>query len=274
MDREETGNTPNTPPIDSTPQNTAEESMYSQTAPAPEVETTEPKRSLLFFAGVAAVILAVAGVAAYQYFGNNATTSQASFASVLTEAEAAEPVAYVNGTAITRGTLRENLDQITQGALQSGADPTDLVVRAQIEEQAYTITVNNELLRQAATQEVDKPTEEEVQAEIDALAEQNGGQEAFDALLVEIGFTEEMLRQNIADNMHIQAYLQLKQSPVTVTDEEIVAFYDSIGGEAAGLPALEEVRDQIEAELESQKLEAQISEIIETLRETATIEQA
>ncbi len=271
--------------MDNEPINTEATPATPESAPVPETpvesapEVIEPqaetKRSALFFAGIAAVLLAVGAAGAWHYglfdsLFNKETAEVATGA--LTEEEASAPIARVNGTTITRGALEENLEQMKQAALAQGADPNDLVVKTQIEEQAYEITINNELLKQAAEKDTPKPTDEEINAEIERLKEQNGGAEAFAALLAEVGFTQEELRENVTRSMHIKAYLSTKQTPVTVSDEEVKAFYDSLGGEGAGLPPLDEVHEQVVAELENQKTNEQVTKILEELRAAATIE--
>ena len=252
--------------------------------PAAEATTTPSapatgKRSPLFYAGLAVVVLAVGGAIGWSYFdvgsllNKQPAKEEAAVAGGLTAEEAAQPIAYVNGIAVTRGALKVNIDQVSQGAVAQGADLNDVVVKTQIEEQAYEISINNELLKQAAEKEAKKPSDEEVQAEIDRLTEQNGGAEAFKALLAEVGFTDEKLRENVASSLHIQAYLAAKQpESVPPTEKEISDFYDSLGGETAGIPPLKDVKAQVVAELERQKQDAQVTKILGELKATAKSE--
>jgi hypothetical protein len=247
----------------------------SETVASDTVASEQPAKRSLFWFGLAAVLVTGIGFAYWHFMytpGSDAVPATETGTTELSPEEASEPVATVNGVTITRGTLAENVTQMRERALQSGADVNDLVVKAQIEEQAYTITINNELLRQAATAAVERPSDEAVQAEIDILVAQNGGPEAFAALLKEVAIDEETLRVNIADNMHIENYLATKQTPVTVSDEEATAFYDSLGGAEAGLPPFADIKTEIIAELERQKQDAQIGVIIDELRAAATIE--
>lgn len=271
MDQETTHTEESTVPTEDT-------SAETTTPDMPVMEESAPaaKRSMLFFAGIAAVVLAVGGVAAWHFLdiGKDAPAADVAATGDLTAEQAAEPIAFVNGIAITRGSLAENVEQMKQGAMAQGADPNDLVIKTQIEEQAYEVTVNNELLKQAAEKDAPRPSDADVDAEIARLTEQNGGEEAFAALLAEVGFTKELLRENVTKSLHIKAYLASKQTPSEVTDEEINEFYNSLGGETAGLPPLEEVREQVIMEIERQKADAQIGVIIEELRAAAKIEKA
>jgi hypothetical protein len=253
-------------PEETMPIDTVAESTQTETAPS-----STRNRSLYFFAGVAVVILALAGVA-YVQFAPKADVAPDTLDGELTAEQADEPVAYVNGVAITRGVLAESVSQLSEGALQSGMDVNDLVVKAQIESQAYEISINNELLRQAATAAVEKPTDAVVQQEVDTIIAQNGGEAAFTELLKQYNLTLETLKKNIADNLHIQAYLDTKITPVEVSDADVQAFYDSLGGEEAGIPPLEEVKQQVIAEIQNQKEQEQIGTIIEQLKAEAKIE--
>lgn len=246
-------------------------------APEEAAATVTPaanKRSLLFFAGIAVALVAVGGAAVWHFDLLDTAAPDASTGDMetLSEEELAAPVATVNGITVTRKALEENIEQMKQAALSQGADPNDLVVKTQIAEQAYEITINNELLKQAAEKEAAQPTDAEVDAEIERLQEQNGGAEAFAALLAQVGFTEAELRDNVIRSLHIKAYLATKQTPVSVTDAEVTEFYDSLGGEDAGLPPLEDVREQVVGELEAQKQNEQVNVLLQELRAEAEIE--
>ncbi len=243
----------------------------AQTTTSTAGTQTNNNRSVYFFAGIAIVVLALAGVA-YLQFGPDKAEMLEAETGELTDKQSSEAVAYVNGVAISRGALEESATQLSQGAAQNGMDLNDMVVKAQIETQAYEITINNELLRQAASASVDRPSDEVVQKEIDTLITQNGGQEAFDGLLIQYKLTLETLKKNIADNLHIQAYLDTKITPVEVSDADVQAFYDSLGGEEAGIPPLAEVKDQVIAEIKNQKEQEQIAVILEGLKAEAKIE--
>ncbi|MCA9360942.1 SurA N-terminal domain-containing protein [Candidatus Kaiserbacteria bacterium] len=275
MEQNQTTNNPesetNQSPIDNNNEPMANSTSNSLSTP----DQTTPERKMkpsLFFAGVAVLVLIVAGVAYMQLANDKANADADNNPNItLTPEEAAEPVAYVNGIAVTRGDLAESITQVTQNALQSGVDINDLVVKSQIETQAYDVIINNELLKQAASESVERPSDEAVQAEIDTLVTQNGGEEAFAELLTEFGLTEETLKTNIADNLHIQAYLDTKITEVEIDDQQVLEYYERLGGEAAGLPPLEEVETQIEQQLKLEAEQNQVSDIIEELRNEAEI---
>jgi hypothetical protein len=263
-------------PMDTTPEPVSASTFTPTAASTPsETDTMSNNRNMLFFVGVAVLVVAV--VVGGYFFLNSSNESPdltSPTGTALSEEEAAEPFVTVNGTTITRGELAENIAQVTDQARQGGFDVTDPTVIAQIEAEAYIISINNELLRQAADATVDRPTAEVVEGELATIIEQNGGAEAFALLLTEYGFTEDTLRQNISDSLHIQAYLETKITTPEITEAEIQAFYDSLGGEGAQLPPLDDaVKGQIEAQLSQTKQQEAVAAIIEELRAEATIEE-
>lgn len=189
----------------------------------------------------------------------------------LSEAELAEPVAYVNGMAITRAELEEGISQMMQWVLQSGLDPNDPAVRSELETEALESVISNELLKQASAS-VDAPSAERVENELAILVEESGGQAEFERLLVEYGFTVEELRASLAERLRIEDYLDETLEAVAVDEAEIITFYDSLGGEEAGYPPLDNLREQIEGELVAKKQQSQISELLAQLRAEAEVE--
>lgn len=261
-----------------TPPEPVTASSFTPAAASTPSEAAAPtgNRNMLFFVGVAVLVVAVVAGGYFFLNGSNDSPDLATPAgTVLSEEEAAEPVVTVNGITITRGELAENIAQVTDQARQGGFDVSDPAVIAQIEAEAYTISINNELLRQAADATVDRPSDDVVEGELNTIITQNGGEEAFALLLTEYGFTEDTLRQNIADSLHIQAYLETKITTPEVTEAEIQAFYDSLGGqEGAQLPPLDDaVKAQIEAQLSQSKQQEAVAAVIEELRAGATIEE-
>ena len=112
-----------------------------------------------------------------------------------------------------------------------------------------------------------------MQTEYDGIVAQFGGQEALQAQLISYNISEETLREDIAEQLTIQAYLDttVDTSTITVTDEEIQEFYDSLSG-TQQLPELASIRDQIEAELQSQKEQALVVDLLTQLRADAQVE--
>ncbi|MGM9945244.1 MAG: peptidylprolyl isomerase [Lysinibacillus sp.] len=98
-------------------------------------------------------------------------------------------------------------------------------------------------------------TDEEVQTEFDAVAEQYGDQ--FATALESSGFTEETFKQNIRLNL-----LQQKaQDEIEISDEEIQAYYDQAKYELNARHILVETEEEAKAIIEELKNGADFAEL-------------
>lgn len=218
--------------------------------------------------GTIAVVVLLALAAAYYFAVNGAPDNVLGDGDADTE-EATGPVARVNGTEISRETYDRAYGQY---AAAFGAETG--VTEAQLQEQALTDLINSALLKDAALAAGFAPTEEETDAEIAAIVAGTGGQEAFDEQIASAGITPEEVRAQIYEQLAMNAYLQSEANleSVTVTEEEITAFYEEASASNAEMPPLEEIRAQIEAQLTAQKQQELIAALIAELRANANIE--
>jgi hypothetical protein len=186
----------------------------------------------------------------------------------------ANTVAVVNGFKITQEAFQSNVDMIMQNATLSGADVTDPVVVKQINDQALDILINNALLIEGAKAAGISADEAEVATEYETLVTGVGGAEELAKRMEEVGLTEEKLRSNIKDRLVADAFIEAQTDieNLTVTDEEVTAFLETISTEGSELPPLEEIKPQIEAQILSQKQQALVTEFLKKLRDEATVD--
>jgi hypothetical protein len=182
-------------------------------------------------------------------------------------------VATVNGVAISRSDFDTSLKQREQMLQLQGLDANDAEIRNQLQTEVLDTLINGELLLQAAQSAGFSVDEAGVQARYDQIRDGLGGDQALQARMTEVGITESVLRRDIANDYLIQRYLEEKVdfSLVSVDEMEIAEAYEARGGEAAGLPPLAEVRDQVEAMVRSEKEQAQVASLLAELREVAEI---
>lgn len=185
-----------------------------------------------------------------------------------------EVVATVNGTEVVKEEFVISYAQVEQAALAQGADITAPDVKAQIEEQALEVLINTVALAQLSEEAGIAADEAAVQAEFDAIAAQYESAEALEAALAENNLTAEMVQEDIAQRIQIDTYLQtvIDFESLAVTEEEVVAFYDSLASQGSGLPPVEEVSDAISQQLLQQKQQEAIGVYLDTVREEAEIE--
>lgn len=256
----------------------AEESSYS------EEEEDSDSLGPLF---IGAIIVAIVGIAAAWFYVNQ--NNQATIPEQITQnpieqfdvaqGEPTDVVIVVNETSLTRASLNRVLQQTIARAQSQGVDPTDPEIRDTIIQQSVDSLVNTELVRQAAEREGFDVTQEEVDTRYNDVVANTGGLEEFEAAIAEFGLTEEGIRQDVANELKIEAYINSILEPqIDVTEEDIQAFYDMVRGQAgeqgdeADFPPLDEVREQVRAQLAGQQEQEIIERLIEELRESADID--
>ncbi len=182
--------------------------------------------------------------------------------------------ATVNNEKISNYDLEISMTQLSSGAAAQGADVSDPAVQTEIRTQALDMLINTELLKQEASNRGITVTEEDITARLDTLTTDVGGEEVLNERMAEFGINKKTLLRDIRNELTIQKLLDevFKEKSVLVTEEEIVSFYDQAGGAEAGLPAIDEVRAQIEAQLKATKEQGVVSAYLEELRGKATIE--
>lgn len=185
------------------------------------------------------------------------------------------PALRINDTIVTNERLQVAINQLSQSAEQQGADLTSPEVQTLIREQATEMMINTELLLQAAAAEEITVTDEQVDARISEIEMQVGGAEQLVSELTTASVSMEELRNDIVTEITIQALLTalVAAQEITATDEEISGLYEAAGGEAAGNPPLNEIREQVAGEVRSQKEQQLVQDYVESLRLNTEIEE-
>ena len=224
----------------------------------PETTTSpSPKQSLLMpLFGVIGLVI-VLGVG---YFGY--TTLRG------------DSVAIVNGTKITKAMVDENINLMMKSATLQGIDTSDPSILVEIEKQAVTNLVNNELLLGAARRSGVGENEAAVQSAYDTLVTEAGGEDALTERMTTVGLTHETLMNNIHDRLMVDEYIEAETGikSVTVNDDEVAAYIASINTEGVELPPLEEIRPQVKATLVAQKQQKIVDDLIAQLRAEGEID--
>lgn len=192
------------------------------------------------------------------------------FTSIIERQEANRIVATVNGEVIKNAELQTSIKQFTQIAEAQGMEATG----EDIKNQALEVLINTSLLKQEATARGISITDEDVTERVSGIQEEIGGAEVLQERMSAIGIDAEQLQSDVKDELLIQKLLDqvFADAKIEITDEEVVAVYDGAGGTEAGLPALEEVRPQIEAQINSQKEQAAIDGLLTSLKDKAEID--
>lgn len=262
-----------------TKQQTDEASPESVNETDPTIESSAPaehkegQRSNAKGYVAAAVIVVLIILGALYLLEKEGRSSTSIFSSVLEGQEAGAVVAVVNGEEIVSADLDTSIEQFEQAASAQGVDITSSTTQSEIERQALDVIINTTLLKQAAAEQGMEVTDEAVTERITTIESEVGGADALATRMSELGLTKPELRTDIRDELLIQKLLDgvFAEADIVVTEEEIAEVYANAGGEEAGLPALEEVREQVEQQVVASKEQAAVDEYLNELKKTAEI---
>ncbi len=184
-------------------------------------------------------------------------------------------VAIVNGEDVPVAAFMQSYDQAAAVAVQQGFDPaTDESVRQEVVDQAVEVMINTVLMLQQSTAAGFTVTDEQVAAEVAALEEQFGGADQLAAALANAGLSDAVMREDLRDQLIVDQYI--KSSPewaaISVSDEDVRAFYDSVAAASEGLPPFEEVAEEAREQLTLQKQQEATQALIDRVRAESTIE--
>lgn len=224
---------------------------------------------------IVAVVLVLIGLLGFTYMlEQEGRIHTGMFDAVHRLVAAHKAVATVNNQKITQKDLDVSVSQLQMGATAQGVDTSDPKMQEQIRTQALDMLVNTELLKQEAAARGINITAEDVDARLESLKTEIGGEDVLNERMEQFGVDQKTLRRDIQNELTIQALLDqvFAEKGITVSDEEIAEFYEQAGGEKGGLPKLEEVKDQIEAQIKSTKEQETVSSYLEELKAKATIE--
>lgn len=220
------------------------------------------------------IIVVCAGVAAWFLWQSHVTPGGDVATDPVAGAGLPDIVAKVDGVPISSAEYAKYYAQSENLAQQQGVSTTDSTIVDEIKKQALEIVINTQLLYSAAQSAGKTATDADVSAQMSAIATQFATPEAFDAQLVTAGLTRESLRDEITQRIIIDSYLndQPEMQGLSVTPDEIDAAYQRVAATNAEIPALDDVRTEIEQQLLTQKQQAASSQVIQTLRDAADIE--
>lgn len=177
-------------------------------------------------------------------------------------------VATVNDVELTGKKYNPLYYQVKMLNHQFGQDIDDAEI---VKEQTLTILIEQELIKQDAENKNIEISEEEVEAELNNIVEQEG-EEAYQAVLDQIQLTEEELKNQLRDDLLVAKYID-DQLDTEVTDEEVKENYEVLKEENEELGDFEDVEGQIRELLSQQKETEQLQARLDELKEQAEVEE-
>ncbi|MDQ0256944.1 peptidyl-prolyl cis-trans isomerase SurA [Evansella vedderi] len=191
-----------------------------------------------------------------------------------------EVIATVNGEDIQREMFLTHLEQQASMLASQGIslqDEEGAEFLEMLEMQLVEQLVNEQILVQSATDAGIEATMEEVDAEIEQLMAEAGiaTEEELEEILAMQNNTTDDLREELMPLVQRNKFLDSQIELPTISEEEIQEVYDayvaSMEGEDVDIPSYEEVRDDIERDLQNQHRQEQSAEILDRLREESEV---
>lgn len=199
----------------------------------------------------------------------------------------ADTVAKVNGVDITKSDYDTQLAASITALKNQGVDVSASTTVTTIRTQVLNDLINNELVNQGVKAAGITATAQEIDTQFQALVTQLGGADKLKEQLRQASLTETKLKENIGKQIAAQKFLLANINPasVAVTDAEIKKFYDDAvkaqqdanknlpkDQKPQPIPALKDVKDQIQQQLVVQKQQAQAILFVQSLRDKAKVE--
>ncbi len=237
-------------------------------------KSSENKNKTKVISIIIVLIIVIAGIVVFK---NNTSSKPDSGKTTTSEANkdnTSSIVAKVNGVEI----LSNDVDNQTQALINSSLPPGVTDVPAELEtearKQALQIMINQEVLYQTAVDSGVEVSDEDVQSQIDSIIQRFPSEAEYKTALAADNISEDILRQDIKKQLTVQKYVDtvVDTDGITASEEEIQALYDKYAEAQENMPALEEIQEQLQAEIVQGKFNTQISAIIDQLREQADIE--
>lgn len=188
-----------------------------------------------------------------------------------------DPVAIVNGEEIPRSEFEMHMDQTKEMFEQQGMDVEE---DEELFQQVKDDIVNHLIEQTLISQEVERRNIEVSQEEVDAVFsqfEEQFSDEEFEEFLAQSGLgvdeMYDMIEQDLKSQALVEDIISDDEPEIEVTEEEVEETYEQqrqMYEAQEGIeevPSLEDLRPQIEAQLEEQKLQQYQGEILENLIE-------
>lgn len=141
------------------------------------------------------------------------------------------PAAVVNGTEIPMKRLNEMVNYLRYQYMQQGQQISGDQLK-QVRDRSLDLLIDQEVLYQVAKESGYEAKEENVEAEVEKIRKQSGGEQKFREGLEKRNMTVEDLKTDMRKRLVWQKYLEEEfESNVSVSDEEAKNFYDNNQGQ-------------------------------------------
>ena len=185
-------------------------------------------------------------------------------------------MAVVNKEELTGEKYNAALTSIQGQMQQMGQDPSSKESAEQVKTQALDTLVNQTLILQKAKEAKIKASTSEIDEEYSLLEKQFGGEKEMKNALKDQNMDVKTVKEQIADSIIFEKYLDKIAPAVKVTDKEIKEYYDQAASTSkeAGqeMPPLAEVSEEIQGIISQEQQQKLLATHVEKLKEDAEIE--
>lgn len=189
-------------------------------------------------------------------------------------------VATVNGEDITKDEFTAIYEgQFQQAAMQQQSTGQE-VDQAALKTQVANQLVDNRLLLQGASEAGIEPTDADIDATLEEIAQQNGlgsGDEVV-TTLEQQGMSEEDVRKDASSQFKLTTYIEQEAGIQEPTEEELKTQYDQLveqqeqaGGDPSQVPPFEEAKKQLAQQAVTQQQNEAATTIAAELREAGDV---
>ena len=188
-----------------------------------------------------------------------------------------DTLATVNGQEITRGEFDLQVD-VFKSQFEAQGQEIEPEMLSQIHQQVFQTLITVEVVVQEAEKQDIQVSEEEIDEELAELAEFSGGKEQLEAQLAERGLTiddhRKWIRNNLLIEYFVEDYLEgeLSDEDLEVTADELEARYDQYKEMTEDPEPLEDIREQLELQIQEERRNQAVQGKIQALMEEADIE--
>ncbi len=210
---------------------------------------------------VVVVVIAIIGLAAFGLNKKSSLTAKA------------PAVAYVNDVAITKADFDTQLNQVLATLKGQGVDTASSTILVAVKNQVLSDMINDQLVTQEIAKAKISASQQQVDAQYQALVSQAGGTDKLASQLAAANMTDAQLRANIAKQLAVQAYLTSKidMNSATATPAEAMQFYKQGTAGQQNPPTFKSVEAQIMQQLVANKQQLLINALLQSLKAGAKI---
>lgn len=179
-------------------------------------------------------------------------------------------VVVVNGEEVLGDSYNLVYFETKNSLIQSEQLPEDLAV---VRESAMLDLIKQTLLTQDAAARGIVVTERELEAIFQDTKAQFDSEEEFYQILEQLPFTEEVFREILKKSLLQQYYINDQFSDISVTSDDVEAFYTILSEQMEEAPALAEIRTEIRNELLQTEIQMALNDRLNQLIREAEIEE-